>query len=67
MGASRAKVLRYGPAGCIRGRGRRLVWQEMSSEKQGLVHGGLRGHLVEFEFDIEFDGSHWRVLKGRVK
>lgn len=35
------------------------MWQQMSSEKQELVHGGLGGHSVEFEFDTEFDGSYW--------
>ena len=69
VGASSAKVLRYESAGCIRRTGRRLVRQEMSSEKQGLVHGLLRGHPIEFEFDTEFDGSHWGAftINGRVK
>lgn len=28
--------------------------------------GSLRSHAVQFEFDTEFAGSHWRVLNGRV-
>lgn len=63
VGASSAKVLRSEQAGCIKGTGRRLVWQEVSLEKPGLVHGEPH---VEFEFDTEFEGSHWRVLNGRV-
>lgn len=57
-------------AGCIRGTGRRQVWQQMSSEKHASSWGRgweLGGYPVEFECDIEFGGSHWRVLNGRVK
>lgn len=59
VGASSAEALRTEQAGCIKGTGRRLVWQEVSLEKQGLVHGEHHG-------EYEFDGSHWRVLNGRV-
>lgn len=42
------------------------MWQEMSSENQGLVRGGPGKLFCGVWFYTELDGSRRRVLNGRV-